>query len=173
MGILTGWRVCPRCGGELANDGARAECGSCGSVYYAQSAPAASALVFDDVGRVLLGRRAFEPDAGLWDLLGGFLEEGEPPLDGLHRELLEETGLQVEAGPFLGVFVDTYGEGDGATSVLNLAWEARVVGGEPQPADDVSELRWFDLDDLPPRSELAFRWVARLLDQVAASRASQ
>jgi ADP-ribose pyrophosphatase YjhB (NUDIX family) len=141
-------------------------------VCYAQSAPAASALVVDDAGRILLGRRAYEPDAGLWDLLGGFLEEGEPPLDGLHRELLEETALEVEAGPFLGAFVDTYGDGDGATSVLNLVWKARVVAGEPRPADDVSELRWFELDELPPPSELAFRWVARFLAQVAASRAS-
>jgi ADP-ribose pyrophosphatase YjhB (NUDIX family) len=141
-------------------------------VHYAQSAPAASALVVDDAGRVLLARRAYEPDAGLWDLLGGFLEEGEPPLDGLRRELLEETALEVEAGQFLGAFVDTYGDGDGATSVLNLVWEARVVAGEPRPADDVSELRWFELDELPPPSELAFRWVARFLAQVAASRAS-
>ncbi len=172
MGTLSGWRACPRCGAELANDGARAECGKCGSVYYAQSAPATSALVVDDAGRVLLARRAYEPDAGLWDLLGGFLEEGESPLDGLHRELLEETGLEVETGPFLGAVVDTYGEGEGVTSVLNLVWEAHVVAGEPRPADDVSELRWFALDELPPPDELAFRWVAPFLAELAASRSA-
>jgi ADP-ribose pyrophosphatase YjhB (NUDIX family) len=171
MGSLSGWRLCPRCGAALEHEDGRAECGACGSVYYAESAPTASALVVDDGGRVLLARRAHEPDAGRWDLVGGFLEEGEPPLDGLRREVLEETGLEVETGAFLGVFVDTYGDDDDAGSVLNLVWDARVVSGEPQPADDVSELRWFSLDALPDRDELAFRWVAPFLAEVAASRA--
>jgi ADP-ribose pyrophosphatase YjhB (NUDIX family) len=163
MGFLTGWRFCPRCGAELENDGSRAECASCGSVYYGQSAPAAAALVLDDDGRVLLARRAREPDAGLWDLVGGFLDEGESPLDGLQREVREETGLEVEPGAFLGAFVDTYGDGDAAMRVLNLVWEAQILAGDPTPADDVSELRWFARDALPGPHELAFRWVAPFL----------
>jgi 8-oxo-dGTP diphosphatase len=170
MGFLTGWRVCPRCGGDLENKESQAECHACGSVYYAQSAPAASALVVDDAGRVLLARRAFEPDAGLWDLVGGFLEESESPLDGMRREVLEETSLEVEPGAFLGSFLDTYGGGDEAASVLNLVWEARIVSGEPRPADDVAELRWFPLDALPEPEALAFRWVAPFLAQVASAR---
>ena len=38
---------------------------------------------------VLLGRRKHEPRQGYWDLPGGFLEEGEEPLEGLRRELRE------------------------------------------------------------------------------------
>ena len=168
MGALDGWRFCPRCAVELSNDGGKADCSSCGSTYYAQSAPAVSALVSDGASRVLLARRAHDPDAGLWDLLGGFLEEGEHPLDGLRRELLEETGLEVEPGEFLGTFMDTYGEGPQVASVLNLVWEARVVAGEPSPADDVSELRWFPRDDPPPPEECAFRWVAKFLSSLSA-----
>ena len=73
------------------------------------SAPAVSALVLDGAGRMLLGRRAHDPDVGLWDVLGGFVDEGEHPLDALRRELDEETGLEVEPGAFLGAFIDTYG----------------------------------------------------------------
>jgi hypothetical protein len=39
--------------------------------------------------------------------------------------------------------------------VLNLVWEARVIGGESQAADDVAELRWFARDELPPLDEIA------------------
>ncbi len=163
MGYLTGWRVCPRCATELAIDARKAECPSCASVYYAQSAPAVAALVADDDGRILLARRAHEPDAGRWDLLGGFVEEAEHPLDGLRRELREETGLEIDPGRYIGAYLDVYGEGPLATSVLNLVWEARIVSGEASPADDVAELRWFGLDELPPREELAFRWVAPFL----------
>jgi len=159
VGVLDGWRFCPRCGLPLVHDHGRVECSACGFVHYANSAPTASALVLDDAGRVLLARRAYEPDAGLWDTTGGFLEEGEDPFEGLRRELLEETGLTIEPGDFVGAFTDTYGDGPAATAVLNLLWEASVVAGEPAPADDVSQLRWFPRDGLPRDEELAFRWL--------------
>jgi ADP-ribose pyrophosphatase YjhB (NUDIX family) len=124
----------------------------------------------DEEGHVLLARRAHEPDAGLWDLLGGFLDEGEHPLDGLRRELVEETGLDAVAREFRGAYIDTYGEGPQVTSVLNLVWEAQLAVGAPSPADDVAELRWFPLDALPPPEECAFRWVARFLDDLAEAR---
>ena len=38
------------------------------------------------------------------------------------------------------MFSDRYGDGPDATAVLNLVWEARIAGGEPRAADDVSEL---------------------------------
>ncbi len=159
MGVLDGWRYCPRCGSLLVHGEGHVECGACGLVHYARSAPTASAFVLDDAGRVLLARRAYEPDAGLWDVPGGFLEEGEDPVEGLRRELHGETGLTIEPGEFVGVFTDTYGAGPGAAAVLNLVWEASIAAGEPAPADDVSELRWFPRDGLPPAEELAFRWL--------------
>jgi 8-oxo-dGTP diphosphatase len=163
VGALTGWRYCPRCATEVTQDEGCVECPACGFVHYAHSSPAVSALVVDSAGRMLLGRRAHDPDAGLWDMLGGFLEEGEHPLDGLRRELLEETGLEVETGDFLGAYIDTYGEGPQVVSVLNLVWETRIVSGEPSPADDVSELRWFPRDEPPAPEECAFRWVTKFL----------
>jgi ADP-ribose pyrophosphatase YjhB (NUDIX family) len=122
-----------------------------------------SALVVDDARRVLLARRAYEPDAGLWDTPGGFLEEGEDPVVGLRRELLEETGLTIDVGDFVGTFVDRYGDDAHAAAVLNLVWEATIARGEPRAADDVSELRWFATDALPVDGELAFRWLAPAL----------
>ena len=163
MGVLAGWRFCPCCAASVTHHDRRVECDSCGFVQYANSAPTASALVLDDAGRVLLARRAHEPDAGLWDVPGGFLEEAEDPLAGLRRELLEETGVEIVVGRFVGAFTDTYGDGPDAAAVLNLLWEAKVAGGEPAPADDVSELRWFSPAALPPDRELAFRWLAPCL----------
>jgi 8-oxo-dGTP diphosphatase len=112
---------------------------------------------------VLLARRAYEPEAGKWDLPGGFLEEDEDPLDGLRRELREETGVEIEPLELAGIWADRYGGLEGATATLNLYWTARIVSGEPEPADDVSELRWFSLEDLPPDEELAFASVAQAL----------
>jgi len=166
MAILHGWRFCPRCAGalDLAHAPARVECPSCGFVSYAGSSPCACAIVEDDAGRVLLARRAVEPYRGFWDTPGGYLEEREHPLDGLRRELLEETGLTVEPQRFLGAFMDTYGGGPAANATLNLFWTARVVAGEPLAADDVCELRWFAPDQLPAADELAFTLLPAVFD---------
>jgi 8-oxo-dGTP diphosphatase len=115
-----------------------------------------SALCIDGAGRLLLARRAVEPERGKWDLPGGFLEEGEPPLEGLRRELREEAGVEVEPTDFVGVWIDHYGAGPESTGTLNLYWTARILDGEPQPDDDVAEFAWFERDALPPAAEFAF-----------------
>jgi ADP-ribose pyrophosphatase YjhB (NUDIX family) len=170
VGLLFDWRFCPRCRAVLEHLPGRVECGSCRFVRYANSLPAVAVLVVDDDGRLLLARRAVEPAAGLWDTIGGFLEEDEDALDGLRREAYEETGLEVEPGDFVGAYTDRYGAGDAAPWALNLVWEARIVRGEPEPADDVSELRWFPPDRLPVDDELAFRWLSTALAEWVESR---
>ncbi|MCM3878544.1 MAG: NUDIX hydrolase [Vicinamibacterales bacterium] len=54
--------------------------------------------------RVVLVKRRFEPLAGQWSLPGGRLELGETLEGGLAREMLEETGLEVEVGLVVDVF---------------------------------------------------------------------
>lgn len=163
VGVLRSWRHCPRCGTQLEHRSSRVECPACGFVHYPNAAPAVAALVHDDDGRVLLARRAVEPDAGLWDTPGGFLEEGERPEDGLRRELREEAGVELEVGRFFGIYLDRYGQGEEAPWVLNLVWEARIVSGDLVPSDDVAELRWFERDALPADDALAFTWLAGAL----------
>ena len=156
MGLLDGWRLCPRCGHELAaREHGHLGCPSCGSEYYANSAPAVQGVLERD-GRVLLAKRAIEPRLGHWDLPGGFLEEGEEPLDGLRREFREETGLEVEPVEWLGAFLDPYN----AYWVLGLTWVVRA-DGEPRAADDVAELAWFAPGELP--GEMAFASQERVL----------
>jgi NAD+ diphosphatase len=162
MGELTGWQWCPRCREELRGDEQRVECPACGFTAYASSKATVGALI-EDGERVLLARRAKEPFMGLWDIPGGFLEEGEHPHDGLRRELREETGLEVEPVDFLGVWMDRYGGDSTAEATLNLYWTARAFAGEPQAADDVDDLRWFDRDELPAPGELAFQNVPLVL----------
>ena len=112
---------------------------------------------------MLLARRAAEPFKGRWDIPGGFLEEGEHPLDGLRRELREETGLEVEPREFLGAWMDRYGGESTAEATLNLYWTARAQSGEALAADDVDDLRWFQADELPAPNELAFENVPLVL----------
>ena len=163
MGALDGWRFCPICGEAIEKVEDRAECRACGYVGYANAVPGTEAVCFDERGRVLLGRRAFDPGAGRWDLPGGFLHEDEHPLDGLLREIREETALEIEPVDFLGFWLEPY---DGRV-VLCLAWTARC-SGDARAGDDLVELRWFEPDALPGASDLAFSHYPAVLSAAVA-----
>ena len=145
MGILDGWRFCPRCAGTLTRDDSSVDCAACGYKGWSNPVPGVHAMI-ERQGQVLLGRRAFDPGAGCWGLPGGFLEEHEHPLDGLQREVREETGLEIEPREFFGAWMQPHGE----RTVLSLVWRAAVQGGIERAADDVLELGWFGVDELPP-----------------------
>ncbi|MDQ3966242.1 MAG: NUDIX domain-containing protein [Actinomycetota bacterium] len=105
-------------------------------------------------GRALITVRAREPEKGRLDLPGGFLEVGEHPVTGLVREVTEELGVEIEvAGNPILLATYTYGA-DGEYG-LAIGFEARIVVGEPQPADDVAEVRWVSAEEL---DDLDFAW---------------
>jgi ADP-ribose pyrophosphatase YjhB (NUDIX family) len=117
--------------------------------------------VLDGAGRVLLARRAVEPFLGFWDTPGGFVEPGESLQECVRRELREEAGVEIAVGRLVATVPDTYGPTGDAT--VNSFFECRLVSGEPQPDDDVAELRWFARDELPAPEELAFACVRTAL----------
>jgi 8-oxo-dGTP diphosphatase len=165
--LLAGWTTCPRCRHELERDERSVRCLNCGLSVYANPAPTASALVLGDDGQVLLARRAGDPGAGLWDILGGFVEEGEEPLAALRREIEEETSLEIEPLEFLGGYPDRYGE-DGPYT-LNFYWTARVTGGELELDDELAGVAWFAPGELPDAADFAFRNTVQALEDWKAS----
>jgi len=163
VGLVDGWKHCPRCAAGLEHGYERVECPACGFVAHSNSETTVGALVVDGEDRLLLVRRARDPYRGTWDVPGGFLDEAEHPLDALRRELREETGLDVEPEEFAGVWLDRYGTGADAATTLNLYWTARVTGGDAVAGDDAAELGWFPRDALPPENEIGFPNVRELL----------
>ena len=92
---------------------------------------------------------------------GGFIDRNESAEETVRREALEETGLIIEVGNYLGSSVDVYGERNIPT--LNLAFEAKVVGGTQRAQSDVDALDWFDLNQLCGL-EMAFPHQMRILE---------
>jgi ADP-ribose pyrophosphatase YjhB (NUDIX family) len=150
VGFLDGWKYCPRCASQLERTDEYVECAACGHRVYAQPHPGGEAICFDREGRVLLGRRRSDPRAGLWDIPGGFIREDELPVDGMRREVEEETGQVPEPLELLGMWNEPYF----GRVVLCMTWLARI-DPDVHPDDDVTELRWFAPDEIP-WDELAF-----------------
>jgi ADP-ribose pyrophosphatase YjhB (NUDIX family) len=105
-------------------------------------------------GKALVTVRALEPEKGKVDVPGGFVEVGEHPVRGIEREVREELGIEVEVedNP---VLLATHTYGPDGTWVLAISFSARLVDGEPSPADDVAEICWVSAEDI---DDLDFAW---------------
>ncbi|WP_329624853.1 NUDIX domain-containing protein [Streptomyces sp. NBC_01255] len=126
--------------------------------------PGVSAVVFDDRGRVLLGRRS---DNGIWAVIGGIVEPGEQPADCAVREVYEETA--VHCVPERILLVETlrkpvvYPNGD-TCQYMDVAFRCRAVGGEARVNDDEStEVGWFEVDDLPEMKRFSYLRIEKAL----------
>ena len=140
-------RYCPRCGTPLemkdTQGSRRPSCPRCGKVIYYDPKLAATVVVEQDE-KVLMVRRLTQPGLGLWSLPGGYVDQGEVVEQGAAREVLEETGLQVDIIGLIGIFSE-----DGHPVVL-AAFDGRTTGGEAKAGPEVSELGFFSLGALPP-----------------------
>ncbi|MER8071313.1 NUDIX domain-containing protein [Streptomyces sp. NPDC094034] len=128
--------------------------------------PGVSAIVFDDEGRVLLGRRV---DTGGWSIIGGIPEPGEQPADTAVREVYEETAVRCVAERVVLVQAlkpVTYPNGD-ECQYMDITFRCRSVGGEARVNDDESlDVGWFAVDALPALQEFAlFRIKQALTDE--------
>jgi ADP-ribose pyrophosphatase YjhB (NUDIX family) len=111
--------------------------------------PCVGAVITDEHGRLLLIKRGHAPGAGLWSLPGGRIEPGETDAEALVREMREETGLTVQAGPLIGTVRRPAAGGD----VLDIRdYAATVTGGTLRAGDDAAEARWVgpgEMEELP------------------------
>jgi 8-oxo-dGTP pyrophosphatase MutT (NUDIX family) len=129
----------------------------------------ATAVVLDERGRVLLGRRS---DSGAWALPGGIVDPAEQPADAAVREVFEETGVVAVPELLIAVTVCepfAYPNGD-QVQYLDLLFRCRAVGGEARVNDAESvEVGWHALDSLPEVSELTRGFLSKATSPRAAT----
>ena len=106
-------------------------------------------------GKVLLGKRHEDPvkassllnGAGTWTMPGGKLHFGETFEEGAKREVIEETGMKLNKVDVICVSNDMVETAHFVTiGLFSDAFEGEASVMEP---DEITEWRWFDLDDLP------------------------
>ncbi|OLB82610.1 MAG: hypothetical protein AUI12_18810 [Acidobacteria bacterium 13_2_20CM_2_57_6] len=113
--------------------------------------------VIVDQGRTLLIRRGSEPLLGQWSIPGGTLELGESLEEGVARELLEETGIEVRVLELIEVFDRIFPE-DGATNAeakrkprfhfVIADYLCERLSGEPRAGSDVTDVAFAREEEL-------------------------
>lgn len=113
-----------------------------------------AAAVVNGEGKVLAIKRR---DNGKWEPPGGVLEPDEPILDGLAREVEEETGLKLEPGTLSGVYKNV------ARGIVALVFRCTPGPDEmPGATDESCEVRWFTAHEISEHMDEAY--AVRLLD---------
>ena len=115
----------------------------------------AFAIIFDSDRKVLLCHRT---DMDAWNLPGGGVESGELPMEGVIREVKEETGLTVEIERLAGI----YGKSD--KDKLAFSFVCRVVSGSIQSTDEADECCYFAIGNFPVNTSP--RQVERVQDAI-------
>jgi NAD+ diphosphatase len=163
---------CSACGDatRAIEAGHARECPSCGAKHFPRVDPAIIVLVADEE-RCLLGRQPAWP-ADRYSTIAGFVEPGESLEDAVRREVLEETGIQVDA-------VDYHSSQPWPfPSSLMLGFRARPAGGELTLRDgELEDARWVGRDDiaagrvlLPPAVSIAYRLIEEWFDAAPGRR---
>jgi 8-oxo-dGTP pyrophosphatase MutT (NUDIX family) len=112
--------------------------------------PAASAVVVDQHGRILLHRRV---DNELWSIPGGGMEVGESIAETIVREVEEETGLKVEPERVVGIYTNprhvvAYPDGE-VRQQFSICFACRIVGGQLlDHADESLEVGFYRPDEI-------------------------
>lgn len=103
-----------------------------------------------DGRQVLLCRRGKPPYVGCWSLPGGIVELGEPVVAALHREVREETGLEVTIVRLAEIYERIIPDGENRTEYhyVLLDYLCHVESGKLKAGDDAAEVRWFASTEL-------------------------
>ena len=113
--------------------------------------PAVNVVVVNHAGATLLIRRT---DNGNWALPGGGIDLGESVAQAAVRETFEESGIECVITGIVGIYSDPkhvifYTSNGEARQEFSIVLTARLLGGQPTPSSESSEVRWVPESELP------------------------
>jgi ADP-ribose pyrophosphatase len=110
-------------------------------MYRPKFRAAVAAIIFDEQGRILLFKHTYRKFE--WGIPAGGLEHGEQPEKAVVREFLEETGMQIKVEKLL------LAESSKEDHNISLIFLCKIVSGTFKESSEISELKYFDVNDLP------------------------
>lgn len=142
---------CPQCGSKHfdVNDEKSKKCDNCGFEYYMNPSAATAAFILNERGELLVERRGKEPAKGTLDLPGGFTDLNETAEEGVAREVMEETGLEVSRTEYMFSLPNVYRYSGMDIPTLDFFFRCEVKDcGALRAADDAAECFWVPLKEI-------------------------
>ena len=163
-------RYCNRCGADVsfivpAGDSLpRYVCNSCGHIHY-ENPRLVVGCVATWEERILICRRAIEPQLGFWTLPAGFMENGETTAEAATRETMEEAGARIIVdAPFAMVSIAHINQ-------VHLFYRGRLASPDYAAGEESLEVALVAANEIP-WNKLAFRSVRHCLERFLEDRAS-
>ena len=105
------------------------------------------AAVIEKDGKILIMKRSKERDfqSETWEVVTGRLEAEESPVDGILREVVEETGLEVEV--ILPLDTGFFYRGGKEFPMVFISYYCKYLEGEVKLTWEHSEFKWINLDE--------------------------
>ena len=150
---LEKFAYCPICGSRhfIIHNFKSKRCEDCGFNYYANPCAATAAFIVNDRHEMLVVRRAKEPAKGTLDLPGGFVDMYETAEEGMHREIKEETGLDIEKMEYLFSSPNVYLYSGLGVHTIDMDYLVRVPNDvSVRAADDAEACMWIPIADICP-----------------------
>jgi len=94
-------------------------------------------------------------ESGKWGLLGGFFGRDENLVDAVKREVMEESGWEIDNLKLFRINDNPKRPKEDRQNV-DIIFIANAVKQIKNSDEEVSKLQWFDLDELPTKEEIAF-----------------
>lgn len=143
---------CPKCGSNnFYFQGEKSFlCDQCGFHFFINSAAAVAGLIENEKGELMLTIRAFNPNKGMLDLPGGFVDPFESAESAIAREIKEELNLDIIELSYLTSFPNEYIFSGYSVFTTDLAFICKVSGWENMHIkDDISDIRFVSENTIP------------------------
>ncbi|ARU30664.1 NUDIX hydrolase [Sulfuriferula sp. AH1] len=156
-------KFCCECGSPVnesvpaGDNRLRFVCSDCNTIHY-QNPKMVVGCLPEWGNKILLCKRAIEPQYGKWTLPAGFMENGETTLQGAMRETLEEAGARVEISHLFTLYNLPY------ISQVYLMFRARLLDLDFAAGEESLEVALFSEEEIP-WDEIAFLTIEKTLRQ--------
>lgn len=148
---LEKFRYCPVCGSEQfreQNDRSKL-CHQCGFHYYLNAVSAVAGFIVDNSNKLLLCVRSQEPQKGMLDLPGGFIDIAETAEEAIQREIFEELNLKIDSIEYLFSVPNEYLYSDFNVRTLDMFFKIKIIDFSVlKSKDDVLETVFVSFSDV-------------------------
>lgn len=114
---------------------------------YINPIPCVDVAIFNkDHTKLLLAKKRYE---NKWRFIGGHVDRGENLETAVHREVYEESGLEISEFEYVGSFiVDDWRYRGENNNIITMFFKAKVIFGKEEPNDDIVDLKWFNVSEI-------------------------